>query len=204
MESCDLEDLSEQEIKMMNKSIYDSGKRLLRLVSNFTFYTRLLESTISQDFSGYEKTENIESLIHSETKVLADFYKRHQDINLVIKASDPDLPKEHFVKTVHELTDNAFKFSEPGSPVDLEAIEENDMFCLCVVNRGNRLDASYLDQIKPFTQFDRKTYEQQGAGLGLAIVKKVAELNGGGLIIENPNGNTNRIKVRLPLRSDGN
>ena len=50
-------------------------------------------------------------------------------------------------------------------------------------------------------QFDRKTFEQQGAGLGLTIAKRMTELLGGQLNISSTPGCETRVQVIFPISS---
>ncbi|MEL7037447.1 MAG: ATP-binding protein [Cyanobacteria bacterium J06592_8] len=94
-------------------------------------------------------------------------------------------------KIVEELMNNAFKFSEPGTPVHLKTQVENDRFILVVADQGRGMTAEYIQQIGAYLQFERKLYEQQGSGLRLSIVKRLVELHQGKLTIESiPNKET--------------
>jgi two-component system sensor histidine kinase/response regulator len=48
-------------------------------------------------------------------------------------------------------------------------------------------------------QFDRKTFEQQGAGLGLFIAKRLTELLGGQMQIDSKPQQETSVKVSFPV-----
>jgi signal transduction histidine kinase len=53
--------------------------------------------------------------------------------------------------------------------------------------------------IGAYSQFNRKTREQQGSGLGLAIARRIAELHGGGLNVESQRDLGTTITFKLPV-----
>jgi two-component system, sensor histidine kinase and response regulator len=48
-------------------------------------------------------------------------------------------------------------------------------------------------------QFDRRTYEQQGAGLGLVIAKRLTELLGGQFAMVSRLGEQTTVRLSFPL-----
>ena len=55
--------------------------------------------------------------------------------------------------------------------------------------------AEQIARIGPHMQFDRKTFEQQGAGLGLVISKRMTELLGGQFQISSVPGAETVVQV---------
>ena len=57
-----------------------------------------------------------------------------------------------------------------------------------------------ISRIGPHIQFNRQTYEQQGAGLGLFIAKRLTELLGGRFHIDSKadQGTTVRVSFAMP------
>ena len=60
------------------------------------------------------------------------------------------------------------------------------------------MDAQQLGGIGAYSQFNRKTNEQQGSGLGLAIARRIVELHGGTFSIQSQPGAGTTVTVQLP------
>ena len=86
------------------------------------------------------------------------------------------------------MAQNAFKFSDPGSPVRLALAEAFNGITLSISDRGRGFSTEQITRVGAYMQFDRKMQEQQGLGLGLAITKRLVALHGGTLsIVSEPN-----------------
>ena len=77
-----------------------------------------------------------------------------------------------------ELVGNAFKFSKPGSKVEVEMVREPGRLTLRCRDHGCGMTDEEIAAIGPFKQFQRKKREQQGLGLGLAICKAQVTCDG--------------------------
>src|SRR5207249_7291176 len=105
----------------------------------------------------------------------------------------------YLAKIVDELVQNAFKFSQPGSPVRVVLEPAPPGSALSIIDRGRGFSQDQVTKIGAYMQFDRKFHEQQGLGLGLAIASRLSELHGGTLSIQSDEqrGTTN-VTVKLP------
>lgn len=80
---------------------------------------------------------------------------------------------------VVNLLSNALRFSEEGSPVDLEVRRRNDGFDIVVTDRGQGLPWQEEERLwEPFERGSNAT-GVPGSGLGLSIVRRCAQLTGG-------------------------
>ncbi len=103
---------------------------------------------------------------------------------------------------VVNLIDNAIKYSEGGSQVDVEATVAEDEIRITVRDQGEGIEARHLDRIfERFYRVDKaRSSKLGGTGLGLAIVKHVAQAHGGRVSVESAPGRGSNFNIHLPLR----
>jgi signal transduction histidine kinase len=202
MLAADAATLPPAEIAEMGQVIYDSGKRLERLIENFLIYAQLqLLSSDPQKLNSLLRshTRAAAGVIEQHARGQAELAKRPLDLSLALEDIAVPLSDEYLSKIVDELVQNAFKFSAPNSPVRV-TLENHSLadVTLTVADHGRGLSAEHIARIGAYMQFDRKMHEQQGLGLGLTICKRLTELHGGTLSIESDQGAGTVVTVKLP------
>lgn len=190
------------EIAEMGQVIYDSGKRLERLIENFLIYAQLeLLSSDPQKLNSLlrNQTQSAASVIEKHARGQADSAKRPADLTLELAEVPVPISEEYLSKIVDELVQNAFKFSPANSPVRVALTNNSpEDVTLTVADRGRGLSPEHIAKIGAYMQFDRKMHEQQGLGLGLTICKRLTELHGGTLTIQSDQGAGTTVTVKLP------
>ena len=91
-----------------------------------------------------------------------------------------------FTRTLHNLIDNAIKYTPAGGSVAVELSQQDGHICCTVKDTGIGITQEH--QAHVFERFYRvdKSHSRQtgGTGLGLAIVKHVAEVHQAQLKLE--------------------
>lgn len=197
----DAASLPPAEVAEMGQVIYDSGRRLERLIENFLIYAQIeLLGNDVQKVAMLRSKQTLcpVSLIEARASTQAQASNRSED--LVLELSDVPVPisEDYLARIVDELTQNAFKFSKPGTQVCVSLSETGAGVTLGVSDRGRGFSTEHITRVGAYMQFDRKMQEQQGLGLGLTIAKRLTELHGGTLSIESQRGNTTTVSVKLP------
>ncbi len=103
------------------------------------------------------------------------------------------------------LIENAVKYSDPGSPVEVSALDKGDSVELIVRDRGIGIPPADRDRIfERFYRVDRaRSRATGGTGLGLAIVRNVARNHGGDVHVESREGEGSTFVIQLPrVRED--
>ncbi len=102
-------------------------------------------------------------------------------------------------QVVHNLIDNAVKFTDEGS-IRIGLYPKDSYFRVEVIDTGIGIAAEHLEKIfKKFTQADSSTSRRYGGtGLGLTISRRLVELMGGTLGAESGLGNGSTFWFTLP------
>lgn len=101
----------------------------------------------------------------------------------------PILADEIYVEqAVRNLLRNAYKYSPPSSPIELEVQTHNNMLCICVTDHGPGIPPAQQEAV--FQRFVRLPYDHgdrpSGYGLGLYFVRSLIVAQGGGVTLISP------------------
>lgn len=101
---------------------------------------------------------------------------------------------------LHNLLDNAVKYSEPGTEVQITAQKVDNSVHLTVADHGLGIPSDDLERIfERFYRVDRaRSRATGGTGLGLAIVRHVATNHGGDVLVTSREGEGSTFTLRLP------
>lgn len=202
--AADAATLPPAEIAEMGQTIYDSGKRLERLIENFLIYAQLeILGADPQKVQALRRKQTAlpAALIENRARLQAAEANRSADLQFQSTHTPVAMSDEYFGKIVDELTQNAFKFSSAGTPVIVELADTPGAVTLSVRDRGRGFSTEHITKVGAYMQFDRKLQEQQGLGLGLTIARRLTDLHGGTLTIQSEKGAGTTVTVKLPKAS---
>jgi two-component system sensor histidine kinase/response regulator len=197
----DAQTISPKDIADMGQVIYDSGKRLERLVENFLIYAQLeLLNSDPQNLHSLlrKQTPAPAPVIEQQAREQAALARRPQDLVLELANRPMPISDEYLAKIVEELVQNAFKFSSANTPVRVTFLDSDNNVVLSVSDQGRGFATEHITKVGAYMQFDRKLHEQQGLGLGLTIVRRLTELHGGTLAIQSHKGGGTVVTLKLP------
>ncbi len=111
-----------------------------------------------------------------------------------------NIDKTHFANIIHNLIENAIKYSEPPRKINIDMEEETETILFRIQDNGIGIPKQY--QSKIFDNFFRVPQGDQhnikGHGLGLSYVKKVIKAHGGNIKMESEEGMGSTFILRLP------
>ena len=202
--SSEAESLTPAEVADFGANILSSAERLHRTVQNFLLYGQLeMQASDPQTVAVLreKQTAMIRQLVETRARHFAETATRAADLQLELADGSVSVAQDLFTKLVDELIDNAFKFSTAGTTVRVQSSLSKDEYTLSITDRGQGMEAAQIAGIGAYSQFNRKSNEQQGAGLGLAITRRIVELHGGQFGIQSEPGAGTTVTVKLRATS---
>ena len=101
---------------------------------------------------------------------------------------------------VHNLVDNAIKFSLPDSKAVVVSLRhDNNEVMLSIVDNGPGIPAQEAERVlEPFVKLDPARGHRKGYGLGLNLCQRIVAAHGGSILIKPRESRGTRVEVRLP------
>lgn len=186
----------------MAQSIIQAGSRLHRLVENYLLYAQVEILKLDDARLAALRTQvtpHPDFAIDSVCRREASLAERERDLILGGEALAVATGEDTLRKIAQEIVGNAFKFSEPGQPVEVHYALERAHLAIQVRDHGRGMTSEQIQQVGAYMQFNRKLYEQQGSGMGLIVARRLIELHQGWLNIDCPAGGGLQVTIRLPL-----
>lgn len=192
--------LNHATIRRIAASIYTSTEHLSKAVQKFLVYIGLeilaadpeQRAELQQEHMDYPKLA-----IVSVAKQLAKKEGREADLQLDLDNAPVAISDTHLQRLMHEVVDNALRYSPAGTPVSIQSQITTPEFRITIVNQGAGISAEQIARLEETQAFN--TLAVQRNGLGLFICKRLVELQGGSMtIVSQPNQQTT-IELSLPL-----
>lgn len=192
------ERLSSDQRQRLAATIVDEAQALTRLTDNTLQLARL----DSPDLELRMDWESLEEIVGS---VLQRVRRRDPERRVQARLA-PGLPLLRcnavlLVQLLDNLLDNALKYSDAGTAVEVQARQENGRLLLAVLDRGPGIAPEWRERV--FTAFERggapDTAMHRGVGVGLALCRAIARVNGGQLYYRPREGGGACFECSLPL-----
>lgn len=181
------------------ESIYNSNKRMVKLVNALLDVSRIELGTFDVELEEFNLITLLDSVIEDQKP---EIKKRKQKL----KTDFPDhhacvLADEKQLRMVFQnLLSNSVKYTKKGGSINFGVIVKGGKVVVTIADTGVGIPKA--QQSKIFTKLFRadnvKTMDTVGTGLGLYIVKSIVESNGGVITFKSEEGNGTTFHVTLP------
>lgn len=197
--------LDKEDIIDIVTDIKDSSKRINNLFENYIYFANL--ELIAIDPIALEKLQNSSfghygSILEDFAHSVSNKYQRESDIKINLVNVPIQFSETHFTKLVTELLDNAFKYSDPGSPILIDSYELEGYLFISFIDHGRGMTQEQIQTFDAYIQFERLKYEQQGLGLGLAIVRRLVNLYNAELTIDSQYGEYTKVTIKIKIAEE--
>jgi two-component system sensor histidine kinase KdpD len=178
--------------------IWEESNRLARLVDNLLSMTRLDAGSIQVEKQWYPVEDVIGSALGRLRKELAG-----RKVDKLLPADLPVVPLDGVLieQVLVNLVENATRYADAGTAIDISARAENDGVVIAVADRGPGLAEG--EETKVFNKLFRGAASansaERGVGLGLAIARAIVEAHEGSIWAENREGGGAVFSFWLPL-----
>jgi two-component system phosphate regulon sensor histidine kinase PhoR len=146
--------------------------------------------------------ENLRHIIDATT-VDYELKARERRIKVIVSCSEEIIVKANsrlLGQAIGNLLDNAIKYSEQGTAVEVEAASNSGEVTIRVSDHGSGIAPEHLPRLfERFYRVDKgRSRELGGTGLGLAIVKHITQAHGGSVRVESTLGKGSIFTLHLP------
>ncbi len=138
---------------------------------------------ISETFQIYAADKEIELLFFSEERII-----------------ETDFVPDYLNKILHNLINNAIKYSTPGSRINVVIRKNKKNIEIDVIDQGEGISKEVLPHIFELFYHTNTNGEKIGNGIGLALTKQLVEVLGGTIAVKSKLGKGSKFTVELPLQ----
>lgn len=155
-----------------------------------------------------KKVVALEEIVQAAVSLArADGMKRGQEVLLQLpeEAVHLDADPTRIEQVLGNLLNNARKYSDDGSPIQVSVERDGSEVVITVSDRGVGIDAQLLPRIfELFVQGSRSLERERGGlGIGLTLAERLVRLHGGSIEAKSAGaGQGAEFSVRLPMLVD--
>lgn len=187
--------LDDNSKKKFLEIIEQQSNRLIHLVENILSVTKMSNENLVM------KKIALNGVINNVVQIVKQKYSTHK-FNLSLDKSNPEIyvDMEKLQQILINVIENACKYSDEGSGVNIKTVSDNDNVYIKVTDEGIGIDEEYAEKIfEKFSRIDNPlTRKTQGSGLGLFITKSLTEKMNGKISFKNLEKGT-EFEIKFPL-----
>lgn len=174
--------------------------RLEKLIEDLIQFSLAARSELSLNCAPANITDVIQATL-SRVKKPAGSKGINLHTSFPEKLSPVWIDSEKIAWVLHQLLDNAIKFTNKGGRVLVEVVSEKKMVIVRVTDSGIGIAPERLNELfEPFHQLDSSdTRRYGGVGLGLALARRIVEAHGSTIRVQSKLGTGSRFEFPLPL-----
>jgi signal transduction histidine kinase len=192
--------ISRREIKQLIGDAYFEAENLSDILANLLELARAQANRLQIT----EEPVNIRDAIEATIGRMTEQTKTHQfiidcDDSIVITAD-----RVRIQRIIHNLLDNAAKYSDPGTKIEVFTRLNGGEVLIGVKDMGIGIPAELQGKLfEPFQRLEQPNIKATGTGLGLIVCRRLVEAHGGRMWVESQPGEGSTFQFTLPLSGLG-
>ncbi|WP_309737880.1 hybrid sensor histidine kinase/response regulator [Chamaesiphon sp. OTE_20_metabat_361] len=186
--SDNLESFNKNQVRYLVDLANKSASNIQKTTYKFWTY---LDFVVEKKSPSSTEICDFKAIVEQISIVQAQWLSRENDLLVDLSPANVSATDKHCELIVKELLDNAFKFSEPGVPIEIYGRAIDRSFHLWI--RDGRSDYP-IDR-----PIDRANADDRELGLGLKVVKKIVDIYDGGFSVDTNDDNETTVYITLPL-----
>ncbi|WP_370575366.1 PAS domain S-box protein [Methanomethylovorans sp.] len=201
LDSLTLGELNEVQ-KKASESIYRNAERLRSLIDSLLYLSYVNSGKIEYNFELMHIGSSIDEALAKIARKLEDkgiTVDKRISHGLSFMKAEPEKIQE----LLHNILDNAIKFSHEGGKIEISAYsEEEDILKIEISDHGIGIPEDQLNSLFTlFHQIDSSMNRRYGGtGVGLYICKNIIMAHNGAIWVASKEGKGTTIHVSLPLK----
>jgi two-component system OmpR family sensor kinase len=147
---------------------------------------------------------DIPDLLQDVFEITQSRVAQERRFNLLIPQTPwplPEIPGDQdlLFLAIHNLLDNAVKFTQPGDSIELRASEDGQIVLIEIADSGPGIPDDELDLVWGELFRGKSARGIPGSGIGLALVQAIVRRHKGSVSIRSRRGTGTVVSIRLPL-----
>lgn len=192
--------LSRREIKQLIGDAYWEAESLSDILTNLLELARAQANRLQITEEPVNIKQIIDTIVNKMTQQMIPFqFMIDCDESITVPAD-----RVRLQRILHNLLDNAIKYSEPKTKIEIFARRNNNDAVLIGI-RDQGIGISPEKQEKLFEAFQRLNPQDNktGTGLGLVVCRRLVEAHGGHIWVESKSGEGSTFQFTLPMSDIG-
>jgi two-component system sensor histidine kinase EvgS len=192
--------ISRREIKQLIGDAYYEAENLSDILANLLELARAQANRLQI----MEEQVNIRETIDTVVNRMTEQTKSHQ---FTVDCGDSIIitgDRVRVQRILHNLLDNAAKYSDTGTKIEVFARLRNGEVHIGVKDNGIGIPSELQGKLfEPFQRLEQPNSKATGTGLGLIVCRRLVEAHGGRMWVESEPGAGSTFQFTLPLSNPG-
>jgi len=193
--------ISRREIKQLIGDAYFEAENLSDILANLLELARAQANRLQITMEQVDICE----VINSAVSKMTEQSKTH---SFLVGCKAPVIvtaDRVRIQRILHNLLENAAKYSDPGTKIEIFARLDNGEVLIGVKDMGIGIPADLQGKLfEPFQRLEQPNIKATGTGLGLIVCRRLVEAHGGRMWLESEPGEGSTFQFTLPLTGPGN